>query len=87
MKYYKVKKEYDQRTIYKYKGNYRIPFTFLVADELYTEKELEKIGIRKDSRMFDAVEVSRKKIYWFFGCRFQTEETTQPTNKKGRFSF
>lgn len=48
-----------------------------VANELYTEKELrrycERLGLNFDSvcaSCFVKREISKKKVYWFFGCRF-----------------
>ena len=71
MTYYKVKPEHDNKPLYhngKYKG-------ILIANELYTEKELNKTnilfcrGIRFD--MFEAVKIPKNKVYWLFGARFQ----------------
>ena len=62
MKYLKVKPSADQRR--------RKDGSIYVANELYTEKEAEKLGI--NPALCDPVEVSRKKTYFFFGCRFAT---------------
>lgn len=63
MLYYKIPEEYDN----KYIGSH-----MLVGSELYTHKELQKLGI------FDAVkkiavplEISKRRIYWLFGARFE----------------
>lgn len=70
MTYYRVKPEYDNFSLWrcsKYAG-------FLVANELYTEKELVKkhiifcMGVTPN--MFDRVEIPKNKVYWFFGARF-----------------
>ena len=72
MKYYKVKKQYDN-----YQKN--SDFDIFVQNELYTEKEFEKVKNEyignKDKllKMFDIVEVSKRKIYWLFGARFEME--------------
>ena len=70
MTYYRVKPEYDNFRLiknHKYCG-------ILVGNELYTQKELVKSGIlycyRVQPDFFEKVEISRKKIYWFFGARF-----------------
>lgn len=72
MKYYKVKADFDQFKLDR-NGN------FLVANELYTKKEVEKIREKYEhanrrvcdfDRMFEVVEISKHKIYWFFGARF-----------------
>ena len=67
MKYYKVKPESDQLPKW-YKGKRT---GFLIANELYTEKESEKIFIRiAFNDCFDIVEISSKKTFWMFGARF-----------------
>ena len=63
MKYYKVKPEFDS----KYIGQH-----VLVADELYTSKEMEKLHIKHNC--CEVVEISRNKTYWFFGARFAYQE-------------
>jgi hypothetical protein len=62
MKYLKVKPSADQRK--------RKDGSIYVANELYTEKEAENLGI--NPALCDRVEISRKKTYFFFGCRFAT---------------
>ena len=72
MKYYKVKADFDQ---FKIDGN----GNFLIANELYTEKEVDKIRKKYEhfyrrvynfDRIFEVVEISKRKIYWCFGARF-----------------
>lgn len=60
MLYFKVKKEFDQK---RRKDN-----SILIANELYTKKELEKYSI--SSNAVDSIEISKKDIYFFFGARF-----------------
>lgn len=61
MTYLKIKPQYDN---YRRKdGN------ILVANELYTQKEFKKYGIK--SEMAEPVEVSKKKIMFMFGARFE----------------
>lgn len=73
MTYYRVKPQYDNFRLYhnrKYKG-------ILIANELYTEKELVKHNILLSrgvkSEFFDMVEIPKTKIYWFFGARFENK--------------
>lgn len=72
MIYYKVKKEFDNKRIHPFVKNNQ----FLIANELYTEKELNKLfynGLRfyKDYlTFFDKIEISKNKTYFFFGARF-----------------
>lgn len=70
MTYYRVKPQHDNFRLirdHKYHG-------ILIANELYTGKELVKKNIllcyRVEPDFFEKVEISRKKIYWFFGARF-----------------
>ena len=71
MTYYRVKPEYDNRSNYRYVGNSNLKIKrdgILIANELYTPRERERLSV-KDC-VFDRVEISRKKVYWFFGARF-----------------
>lgn len=75
MKYYKVKKEYDNWSIYKYNKNNKLVYSgFLVGNELKTPAEykklIETIKNFNVSKAFDIVEVNKNKTFWFFGARF-----------------
>lgn len=65
MIYYKVKKEFDQH----YKNPKIHDGNILIADELYTEKELKKLPF-VPLAAFERVEISKNNIYWCFGARF-----------------
>lgn len=80
MQYYRVKPEADNKRLYAIKrGVYVNCGDILIAKELYTPKEWEKMV---NSHVFgcnpadcvDTVEVSKHKIYWFFGARFEMED-------------
>lgn len=72
MTYYKVKPDYDNYDKAVFTKSGKIKFDgFLVGNELYTEKEFEKIATSVCK--FDIVHVSKNKTYWFFGARFSTE--------------
>ena len=64
MKYYKVKKEADQKR--------RKDGSIYIAEELYTEKEAEKLNLNTD--FMQLVNVNKNSTYFFFGARFQEEE-------------
>ena len=64
MKYFMVKSEYDNTK--------RKDGSILVANELYTQKEIERFGI--NSNVVEEVEVSKNKVYFFFGARFEMSE-------------
>ena len=72
MTYYKVPPKFDGRAVIG-KGLYSgTPKRFLIENELYTEKECDKYGISLNG--LEVVNVSRKRIYWFFGARFEMED-------------
>lgn len=71
MTYYRVKPQYDnkQRFVYVGHSNLKIrPDGILVANELYTPSERERLAMKAD--FFDKVEISKKKVFWLFGARF-----------------
>ena len=61
MKYYKVKTEADNKK--------RPDGSIYVADELYTPAEAKRYKLNMD--YMDAVEVSKRCVYWCFGARFE----------------
>jgi hypothetical protein len=67
MKYHKVKPDCDQLPIYNngmYKG-------VLIANELYTENEINKkfSNLVSYKMCFDVVEIPKNKTIFIFGCR------------------
>ena len=62
MKYYKVKKEADQKR--------RKDGSIYIANELYTGKEAEKLNLNTD--FMQLVNVNKNSTYFFFGARFQS---------------
>lgn len=67
MKYYKVKKQFDQKKVCDIQ-NKRV-ITTLFANELYTEKEMFKRGLIVYSDYFDVVNIKPKQTFWMFGSR------------------
>ena len=67
MKYYRIKKEK-----YFYNGKKSI---ILVRDELITLNEWNKLGLNADrlNEYIELIEVSKKKVFWFFGARFEMD--------------
>lgn len=79
MRFYKVKPEADQvhtGTRTKYTGT-------LIANELYTAKEIAKrqISPEKVAKHMDSVEISRKGTFWMFGARFTKSVNLQNSGK------
>ena len=72
MKYFKVPDNLDGRAVIK-KGLYCGKIKrFLIKNELYTEKELEKYGMTET--WFIPVDIPKSRVYWFFGARFEMKE-------------
>ena len=71
MTYYRVNHNYADKTRKRIVNgkSYCVTDYSFVYYELYTEKELSKF--RVDLSKFDVVNVSRRDIYFSFGCRFQ----------------
>ena len=63
MLYYKVKPEADQKR--------RKDGTIYIAEELYTEKEAERLQL--NTNFMNLVNVKKNNTYFFFGVRFQAE--------------
>ena len=61
MLYYKVKKEADQKR--------RKNGTIYIANELYTQKEAEKLQL--NTNFMQLVNVNKNSTYCFFGARFE----------------
>lgn len=78
MRYYRVKKEYDQKQRIKNSRQRarRKPDGVFVANELYTAGELDKffLTMEEDLECFERVVIPKNKVYWLFGCRFAMEE-------------
>lgn len=81
MIYYRVRKEYDQMP-----KNPRVrDGNILIADELYTETEFNKLPYIY-AGAFERVEIPKSRTYWFFGVRREITEspfTKAPTLKGG----
>lgn len=70
MIYYRVRKEYDQ-----FPKNPRVrDGNILVADELYTTAEFNKLPFVY-AGAFERVEIPKSKTYWFFGARLAMTES------------
>ena len=72
MKYFKVPANLDGRAVIK-KGLYCGKIQrFLIKNELYTAKELEKYGMTET--VFIPVDIPKSRIFWNFGARFEMKE-------------
>lgn len=68
MTYYRVRKEYDNFPKHPKILNGEI----LIGNELYTEKEFNKLPFVY-AAAFERVEIPKNKTYFFFGARFEME--------------
>ena len=74
MKYYRVKPEYDGKQLYKrgHKSGVKISNGYsLIAHELLTEKEAEKLNVPQTC--VDPVNVKKSQVFICFGARFEME--------------
>lgn len=70
MKYYRVKPQYDNKVRYKWNNHKQgVPDGILIANELYTPKEFERLA--NCPAWFEVVEISKSNIYFCFGARFE----------------
>lgn len=70
MIFYRVRKEYDQMP----KNPRRRDGNILIANELYTEAEFNKLPYIY-AGAFERVDIPKTQTYWFFGARFQVQES------------
>ena len=76
MKYYKVKPQYDG----KYKNPRVHDDNIYIANELYTEREVQKQNLNRT--FLEEKEIYPKNTYWFFGARF--ENGTSYSDRQGK---
>lgn len=77
MKYYRVKKEYDNVAMRRISfGNRVVVNNCYIGGELFTVKEMEKhqknhllpVALEKFTEL---VEIPQNKVFWSFGARFE----------------
>lgn len=71
MQYFKVPSQMDGKRVFRQleDGSFERTFTpvrELVRDELYTERELCKLGLGYLKNKLECIEISRQKVCWFF---------------------
>ena len=68
MKYYQVKKEYDNKPLLTIKNGILVnDGNIYIGGELYTEKEVERLKLNKN--YMNEKEYNSKNTYTFFGAR------------------
>lgn len=81
MIYYRVNPAFDNTVKYKRMNNSKYLVndgSILIGNELYTEKEynrmIENYVFRIPvEKLFSRVEISKRRVYWFFGARFEID--------------
>lgn len=73
MLYYRVKQECDgtRCLAYNKKQHFWYYDRELVANELYTAKELDKFNNKELYQFVTPVQVKKTNVYFFFGVRFE----------------
>lgn len=81
MTYYRVREKCDNAEVWKRSPRGWVFETILVGNELFTEREYERMkgkfairGFRDDSAVFEIVQVSPKNTYIMFGARFECRD-------------
>ena len=74
MVYYKVNKDYNGIKILSKRNLY------LISEELFTKKEIEKLKIFAIDKVFTKIEISKNNTYFSFGARFEKKIITQQTD-------
>lgn len=70
MKYYKVLDKYDNcQKLLDINGKVIYKGDILIGNELYTQKEFEKLANHQS--MFEVVNIKKSNVYFFFGARFE----------------
>ena len=57
------------RVIPKYDNSPRKDGSIIIANELYTAREMERYGI--SPKVTEEVQISKRKVHFFFGARFE----------------
>ena len=71
MTYYRVRKEFDQARKHPTRSGIG---DFLIAHELYTEAERKELST-VPNEAFEQVQIPKHQTYWFFGARFQKQQS------------
>lgn len=72
MKYYRIPAALDQRPVYKRCAGGWTFARHLIGGELYTAKECARYGLRLEA--LEELEISKRRVYWSFGARFEYME-------------
>ena len=87
MLYYRVPQGFDNSRVIRHGKDNILRYTdiFLVGKALYTDQEIQKMratyfrtyrcgSFLLRDEIFEPVQVSKKKVYWFFGFRFADDK-------------
>ena len=71
MKYYRIRKENGGKTAYAIRNGKLCAVGQYIANELFTEKELNRLGFKGYERYVDIVDIPKNKTLMIFGARFE----------------
>ena len=71
MKYYRIRKENGGKTAYAIRNGKLCAVAQFIANELFTEKELIRLGLKGYERYADIVDIPKNKTLMTFGARFE----------------
>ena len=71
MKYYRIRKENGGKTAYAIRNGKLCVAGQYIANELFTEKELIRLGLKGYERYANIVDIPKNKTLTTFGARFE----------------
>ena len=71
MKYYRIRKEHGGKPAYAIRNGELHVVGQYIANELFTEKELKRLGIIGYEKYVDIVYLPKYKTFMSFGARFE----------------
>ena len=71
MKYYRIRKENGGKTAYAIRNGKLCAVGQYIGNELFTEKELNRLGFKGYEEYVDIVDIPKNKTFMSFGSRFE----------------
>ena len=71
MKYYRIRKEHGGKPAYAIRNGELHVVGQYIANELFTEKELKRLGLKGYEKYVDIVYLPKYKTFMSFGARFE----------------
>ena len=74
MQYCRIRKECGGKTAYAIRKGKLCAVDQYVANELFTEKELKRLGLKGYERYVDIVDIPKNKTFMNFGVRLEVAD-------------